>query len=243
MLLEEAEHVGELDPALAAALLFAANLPVFRLEGAAAVELTERAWRLRRSRGPRCRPSGALRARQDDGGRRDRPCPARRARAGPRRTWRPGTRWAPRSVGRSSGWRYEVARTLLTWAVGVQHRGSRCGLPRSLIELSELDFGSAAGCPLARGVRSDRVVRETAQRTGSVAQATIARMEAALGRDEECRRRAQAGFAADAASGLLLRACWRALRLGLLELGRGDPDAAIVALEPCRANRRGGKLR
>ena len=47
MLLEEAEQVSELDPALAAALLsFAANLPVFRLEGAAAVELTERAWRL-----------------------------------------------------------------------------------------------------------------------------------------------------------------------------------------------------
>ena len=34
MLLEEAEQVAELDPALAAGLLsFAANLPVFRLEG------------------------------------------------------------------------------------------------------------------------------------------------------------------------------------------------------------------
>ena len=60
MLLEEAEQVGELDPALAAALLsFAANLPVFRLEGScrrrvdgARVE----AGRSRRGRGRR--PSG-----------------------------------------------------------------------------------------------------------------------------------------------------------------------------------------
>ena len=61
MLLEEAEEVAELDPELAAALLsFAANLPVFRLEGAAAVELTERAWRLGDPHARGHRPSGTL---------------------------------------------------------------------------------------------------------------------------------------------------------------------------------------
>ena len=57
-------------------------------------------------------------------------------------------------------------------------------------------------------------------------------MEAALGQDDECRRRVQAGFAADAASGLLLASALAGAALGLLELGRGDPEAAIVALEP-----------
>jgi DNA-binding CsgD family transcriptional regulator len=67
-------------------------------------------------------------------------------------------------------------------------------------------------------------------------------MEAALGRDDECRRRAQAGFAADAASGLLLASVLAGAALGLLELGRGDPDAAIVALEPVERIVEEGKL-
>jgi hypothetical protein len=121
MLLEEAEHVGELDPALAAALLsFAANLPVFRLEGAAAVELTERV-EAGRSRAPA------------DNGRAE--CwalattmvgdvigpPVVELARGPegRGDWAPD---AP-AAGRSSGWRSTRSRTLLTWPWEVTLRG------------------------------------------------------------------------------------------------------------------------
>ena len=164
----------------------------------------------------------------------------------PGRTWRPGTRWVPRSGGRSSGSRSTpIARTLLTWAVGVQRSGgSLRHLPQSLIELAELDFRVGRWVPaLAGAYEAIALFEETAQRTElGFAQATIARMEAALGQDDDCRRRAQAGFAADAASGLLLASVLAGAALGLLELGRGEPEAAIVALEPVERIVREGKL-
>ena len=154
-------------------------------------------------------------------------------------------------MGAAVGWplvwveEYAVARNLLTWAVGVQRSGgSLRHLPQSLIELAELDFRVGRWVPaLAGAYEAIALFEETAQRTElGFAQATIARMEAALGRDEECRRRAQAGFAADAASGLLLASVLAGAALGLLELGRGDPEAAIVALEPVERIVQEGKL-
>ena len=248
MLLEEAERIGELDPALAAALLsFAANLPVFRLEGFAAVELTERAWTLGDPARPRIRRSATpMRSRKRWPATSPAPPCSSSLRWRPRRTWRPGTRWAPRSGGRSSGWRSTPSPAPCSpgrWAC--RSGGSLLHLPQSLIELAELDFRVGRWVPaLAGAYEAIALFEETAQHTElGFAQATIARMEAALGRDEECRRRAQAGFAADAASGLLLASVLAGAALGLLELGRGDPDAAIVTLEAGRANRRGGQAR
>lgn len=238
MLLSEAEHVGELDPALAAALLsFAANLPFFRLEGPAAVELTERAWKLgdpARTRTPAERNARAL-AKSMAG---DVAGPALLVELAveARQDVETG-----HQMGAAVGWplvwleEYAAARTLLTWAVGVQRSGgSLRHLPQSLIELAELDFRVGRWVPaLAGAYEAISLFEETAQRTElGFAQATTARMEAALGHDEDCRRRAQAGFAADAASGLLMASALSSAALGFLELSRGDPEAAILALEP-----------
>ena len=107
-------------------------------------------------------------------------------------------------------------------------------LPQSLIELAELDFRVGRWVPaLAEAYEAIELFEETGQRTElGFAQGTVARMEAALGRDDECRRHVRAGLAADAESGLLLAGALAGAALGFLELGRGDPEAAIVALEP-----------
>ena len=149
-------------------------------------------------------------------------------------------------MGAAVGWplvwleEYGMARTLLTWAVGVQRSGgSLRHLPQSLIELAELDFRVGRWVPaLAEAYEAIPLYEETSQPTDrGFAQATTARIEAALGRDEDCRRHAQEGFAADAASGLLPAPAFAGAALGLLELGRGDPEAAIAGARAGRANR------
>ncbi|MDX6438694.1 MAG: hypothetical protein QOF45_1277 [Gaiellaceae bacterium] len=238
MLVDEAEHVSELDPALGAALLsFAANLPFFRLEGPAAVELTERAWRL--GAATRARTAAERNARalaKTMAGDPDGPALLVELAQEAGKDVATG-----HQMGAAVGWplvwveEYGAARTLLTWAVEVQRSGgSLRHLPQSLIELAELDFRVGRWVPaLAGAYEAMALFGETGQRTElGFAEATTARMEAAIGREEDCRRRAQAGFAADAASGLLLGSALAASALGLLELGRGDPEAAIVALEP-----------
>jgi len=238
MLLEEAEQVAERDPGLAGSLLsFAANLLFFRLEGPAAVELTERARSLgdpARTRTPTERNAYAL-AKTMAGDA-----------AGPELllelALEAGKDVATgHRMGAAVGWpllwveEYAAARSLLTWAVDVQRSGgSLLHLPQSLIELAELDFRVGRWVPaLAAAYEAIALFEETGQRTElGFAQGATARIEAALGRDEDCRRRAQAGFAADVASGLLLASAYSGAALGLLELGRGDPEAAIVALEP-----------
>ncbi len=238
MIIDEAERVIELDPALAAALLsFAANLLFFRLEGPAAVELLERAWSLgdpARQRTPTERNAAAL-ARTMAGDTAGPPLLVELAlEAG--KDVENGHR-----MGAAVGWplvwaeEYTAARNLLTWAAGVQRSGgSLRHLPQSLIELAELDFRVGRWVPsLAGAYEAIALFEETAQHTElGFAQATTARIDAALGHDEDCRRRAREGFAADTAAGLLLASATAGAALGLLELGRGDPEAAIVALEP-----------
>jgi DNA-binding CsgD family transcriptional regulator len=84
---------------------------------------------------------------------------------------------------------------------------------------------------------------ETGQRTelGFVS-TTAARITAALGREDDCRRYVAEGLAADAARGLLLTSAYAGAALGLLELGLGDPVAAIVALEPVEKILREGAI-
>ena len=128
MLLAEAEQVAELDPMYAGAMLsLAANLPVFRLQARAAVELMERAWLL----GDPARPRHADRAahqrtRQDDG----------RRRAGPALLVELAARLEEgRPVGHRQisavGWplvwveEYDAARTTLSWAATCCGRAAR----------------------------------------------------------------------------------------------------------------------
>jgi DNA-binding CsgD family transcriptional regulator len=86
---------------------------------------------------------------------------------------------------------------------------------------------------LAGAYEAIALFEETSQRTElGCAQASTSRIAAAMGRDDECRRRAEAGFAADAESGLLLASATAGAAVGLLELGRGNPEAAIIELEP-----------
>ena len=164
MLLEEAEQVSEFDPELAAALLsFAANLPVFRLEGFAAVELTERAWRLGDPTRPRTpaersayalaktmagdvsRPGAPRRARTGSReGRRDRPPDGCRGRVAARLDR--GVRRRPHSP-HVGGGRAAVGR-LAAAPAAVADRAGRARLP-----------GRPLGPGSRRGLRGDRIVR------------------------------------------------------------------------------------
>ena len=248
MLLDEAERIMELDPWIAAGLLsFAANLPFFRLEGRAALELTERAWRLgdparTRTLTERNAQAMAKTMAGDPSG----PALLVELAREARKDLQTG-----HQMGAAVGWplvwveEYDAARALLTWAVGVQRSGgSLRHLPQSLIELAELDFRVGRWVPALAGAHEAmELFEETGQRTElGFAEGTIARMEAALGRDDECRRHVQAGLAADAESGLLLAGALAGAALGLLELGRGDPEAAMVALEPVERTVREGGL-
>ena len=154
-------------------------------------------------------------------------------------------------MGAALGWplvwveEYAVARTLLTWAVGVQRSGgSLLHLPQSLIELAELDFRVGRWVPaLAGAYEAIALFEETAQRTElGFAQATIARMEAALGRTRSAAGERRRASPPTPRPGLLLASVLAGAALGLLELGRGDPDAAIVALEPVERIVEEGKL-
>jgi DNA-binding CsgD family transcriptional regulator len=248
MLVEEAERVSELDPALASSLFsFAANLRFFRLEAPAAVELTERAARLgdptrRRSLAER---NGAALA---------------HALAGDPNAATALLELAHEAMadavngqrsGAALGWplvfveQYDAARTLLTWAADVQRSGgSLRHLPQSLIELSELDFRVGRWVPaLAGAFEALALFEETEQNTElASAEATTARLEAAMGRDDACRKRVERAFAADAASGLLLASATAGAALGFLELSRGNAEAAISALEPVEQIVRDGGL-
>jgi DNA-binding CsgD family transcriptional regulator len=140
---------------------------------------------------------------------------------------------------------YDVARSMLNWAVGVQRAGGALRhLPQSLHPLAELDFRTGRWVPaLAAAYEAIGLFEETGQPTErGFACATAARVEAALGRAEECRTHATEAFAADAAAGLLIATAYAGAALGLLELGRGDPEAAIVALEPVERILRDGEV-
>jgi DNA-binding CsgD family transcriptional regulator len=248
MLLDAAEQVEELDPAWAAAMFnLAANLPLFRLQAPAAVELIERAWALGDPARPRMLVEKVSLAfgkviAGDTAGSAMLIELAREATAnvsmGHRQT---------SALGWPLVWveEYGAARTLLTWALEAQRQGGSLRyLPQSLHPLAELDFRVGRWVPaLAQVYEAIDLLEETGQHAEQgFARATAARIEAALGRDEECRAHAREAFAADAASGLLFATAYAGAALGLLELGRGDPEAAIVALEPVERIVRDGEV-
>jgi DNA-binding CsgD family transcriptional regulator len=247
ILLDEAERVAEADPAWAAAMLaLAANLPCYRLEAPETLVLAERA--------------SALGA------------PARtrmfheRAALAIGKTMSGDTEGAllalelAREISGSHpnhkqssaiSWpliwaeEYDAVRALLTWSIGVQREGGALRyLPQSLHPHAELDFRVGRWVPaLAEVHEAISLFEETGQTTeGGFACATAARIEAALGHDAESREHAREAFASDDASGLLIATAYASAALGLLELGRGDAEAAIAALAPVERIVRNGSI-
>jgi DNA-binding CsgD family transcriptional regulator len=249
ILLDGAEEVARLDPTWAAAMLcLAANLPLHRLDATAIVELTERAWALGDSARPRvlveraAHALGKVLAGASDG----RSLVLELADEVPTGVLTVGHRNSA-VVAWPLVWveEYGAARAVLTWAVEVQRGGGALRhLPQSLHALAELDFRVGRWVPaLANAHEAIALFEETrvpAERGHACA--TLARIEAALGRDDECRAHAREAFDADTASGLLMATAYAGAALGLLELGRGNPADAIVALEPVERILRDGEI-
>jgi DNA-binding CsgD family transcriptional regulator len=247
LLIDAVEQAEELDPVVAAAMCgLAANLPLHRLDARTALDLAERAWAMgdpARARTLVERVVLGL-ARTLAGDAAVTQMIVGLAREAPRNTaWH---RQVP-AIGWPLVWveEYDSARTLLAWAIDMQRAGGAVGyLPLSLHALAELDFRVGRWVPaLAAAYEAIALFEETGQPAErGFACATAARIEAALGRDDDCRRHAREAFAADDASGLLIAAAYAGAALGLLELGRGDPEAAISALEPVERIARDGEV-
>lgn len=245
MLLAEADQVAELDPTLAGGMLsLAANLPLYRLQARPAVDLMERAWTLGDPTRPRLlieRLSIAL-ARTMAGS-----AAATLVELAHELEATPGGHRQISAVGWPLVWaeEYDAARTTLTWARDMLRRsGALKYLPWSLHALAELDFRVGRWVPaLAEAYEAIDLYEETRQPTDrGFACATVARVEAALGREAESREHAEEAFAADGASGLLAATAYASAALGLLELGRGDAEAAVAALAPVERILREGEV-
>ena len=127
---------------------------------------------------------------------------------------------------------WERARELL---VGVIQRGRRAGA------LEAVAFATAAlsevGLRTGRWTEAYGLIRtnlDEAWGTPGVrawAQAVLARVCAALGREEECRTEAAAALEVAQPMGLAVAEAWACAALGLLELGSGRPEVALVHLD------------
>jgi DNA-binding NarL/FixJ family response regulator len=130
--------------------------------------------------------------------------------------------------------RYTEARALIAGAVAAARNASAVGiLPYGLALLSELDFrtGNFASA-YAAGTESVRLAGETGQWSGaSYSLVTLARVEAAQGRDHDCRTHARAAIELARTHGLGSIFNYAGAAIGLLELGRGRPAEALVHLE------------
>jgi DNA-binding CsgD family transcriptional regulator len=249
MILDEVARIEEVEPVFAAAMLaVAANLPMLRVQAAGALELTERAFALgdpERERTLIERLGHAL-SRVLNGDRRGCAAVIQLAREAA------GDRGGGQRQSASAGWplvwteEYDAARQLLGWAIEVQRAGGALRyLPQSLHPLAELDFRVGRWMSgLAEAHEAIALYEETGQRMWcGFAQATASRIEAALGREEECRAHARDAFAADVATGMLFATGYASAALGFLELGAGDPEAAIAALDTVEQITRDGELK
>ena len=128
---------------------------------------------------------------------------------------------------------YDQARELLTRAVDHARATSAVGaLPYALACLSELDFRTGRWVAAYAGAaEAVRIADETGQgATLGFALSCLARVEAAQGRDDDCRSHVRRALGiADARFGAVVAFALAAA--GLLELGRGRTDDAIERLE------------
>jgi DNA-binding NarL/FixJ family response regulator len=130
--------------------------------------------------------------------------------------------------------RYADARALIASAVAAARNASAVGvLPYALAVLCELDFrtGNFAAA-YATGTESILLGRETGQGSGAAySLVTLARVEAAQGRDDDCRTHTRLAVELARTHGLGSIFNYGGAALGLLELGRGRPGEALVHLE------------
>ena len=130
--------------------------------------------------------------------------------------------------------RYTEAKALIAGAVAAARDASAVGvLPYALALLSELDFRSGNfAAAYATGTESVRLGGETGQGSGAAySLVTLARVEAAQGRDDDCRTHARIAGELARTHGLGSIFNYAGAALGLLELGRGRPGQALVHLE------------
>jgi DNA-binding CsgD family transcriptional regulator len=130
--------------------------------------------------------------------------------------------------------RYTEARALVGRVVAAARSASALGiLPYGLAVLSELDFrfGNLSAA-YASGTESLQLANETGQRSASsYSLVTLARVEAAQGRDDDCRAHVRAANELARIHGLQSIFNYSGAVLGLLELGRGRPAEALAHLE------------
>lgn len=130
--------------------------------------------------------------------------------------------------------RYAEARALVAGVVAAARVASAIGiLPYGLTVLSELDFRSGnLSAAYATGTESLRLASETGQKSASsYSLVTLARVEAAQGRDDDCRAHSRDATDLARVHGLRSIFNYAGAVLGLLELGRGRPAEAVVHLE------------
>lgn len=130
--------------------------------------------------------------------------------------------------------RYTEARALIAGAAAAARNASAVGvLPYALAVLSEVDFrtGNFAAA-YATGTESIRLGDETGQGSGAAySLVTLARVEAAQGRDDDCRTHTRMAVELARTHGLGSIFNYAGAALGLLELGRARPEEALVHLE------------
>jgi ATP/maltotriose-dependent transcriptional regulator MalT len=129
---------------------------------------------------------------------------------------------------------FDRARDVLTRTIDTARASSALGaLPYALSVLSDLDFRTGKwAAAYAGATEAVRVAHETQQVTTlAFSLSCIARVEAAQGREDECR--AHSEQALDIASpGIGAVVALSEAGLGLLELGLGRPEEALGHLEP-----------
>lgn len=135
---------------------------------------------------------------------------------------------------------YGTARTLLERLVELARSGPRALLPLALNTLAAVDLRTgrwtAAEGRSAEALRLALVLGQDWQ--AASCNTTLASIAAAAGREEECRRRAQAAL--ELAPGSELVRAWTVTSLTLLELSLDRPAAATAELETLEAANRFG---
>jgi DNA-binding CsgD family transcriptional regulator len=247
-IVEEAERIAGVDPTFAAAMsMLALNLPLHRLQAAAALGLAEQA----RAFGAADRPRmlveqvGLALGKVLVGDPEGRVALIRLARDVPSSGAHGAAQVSP--VGWGLVWveEYDEARKLLGWAADLQRSsGSLRYLGEALHVLAELDVRVGRWAQAyAHAYESIDLYTETGQRADlGFVRGTVARLDAACGKDDECRAQSKAAFDSDAASGLSIASAYGNAALGLLELGRGNPEGAIAQLELCEQSASSGGL-
>lgn len=128
--------------------------------------------------------------------------------------------------------RWERARELF---VGVIERGRRAGASEAVAfataVLSELCLRTGRWVEAYGLIRTSLDDEWGAPGVRAWGRAVLARACAALGREEECRTEAAAALEVAQPMGLAVAEAWACSALGLLELGSGRPEAALVHLD------------